>query len=51
MDRPINGGKNLAQGFMQMEARPVTSGVNMRTVDQWDEGRTLQQDQPQPVNM
>lgn len=31
MDRPINGGKNLAQGLMQMEARPVTSGVNMRT--------------------
>lgn len=31
MDRPINVGKNLAQGLMQMEARPVTSGVNMRT--------------------
>lgn len=31
MDRPINGGKNLAQGLMQMEARPVTSRVNMRT--------------------
>lgn len=31
MDRAINGGKNLAQGLMQMEARPVTSGVNMRS--------------------
>lgn len=31
MDRPINGRKNLAQGLMQMEARPVTSGANMRT--------------------
>jgi len=30
LDSPINARKNLAQGLMQIEARPATRGGNMR---------------------